>query len=145
MIDLNALWSRDLPPGLYHFAVRRKATRFCGDATEQGFCCFYLDGLQIHDKQSFLQACADVMQFPTSFGRNWDALADSMADLSWARADAYILFFDHAEIFAADHTTEWKVARGILAETVQAWAERGVPFYVLLRGTAATEKLPRYP
>lgn len=145
MIELNSLWSRELPPGLYHLAVRRNATRFCNEATERGFCCFYLDGMIARDKQSFLHACADTMQFPASFGNNWDALADSLGDLSWNRANAYILFFDRAEIFAADHPADWENARSVLQETVQAWKERGVPFYVLLRGAAATAKLPRYP
>lgn len=145
MIGLDALWSRELTPGLYHFAVRRNAARFCDEAVEHGFCCFYLDGTKIRDKESFLEACADVMEFPLTFGNNWDALADSLADMSWNRADSYLLFFDRAEIFAADYPNDWKVARAIFNETVAAWTARGVPFYVLLRGAAATERLPRYP
>ena len=145
MIELDQLWNQTLPPALYHLSVRRNAEHFCIEATERGFHCFYFSGSDVIDKPTFLAACAEAMQFPAHFGKNWDALNDSIQDLSWVPAPRYILFFDRADIFAADHPSDWAIARSILRDAVAYWKQHDVPFYVFLRGRAASEGLPRYP
>lgn len=39
-----------------------------------------LDTRGAHDKQAFLRACAQCLDFPDYFGHNWDAFADSLGE-----------------------------------------------------------------
>lgn len=50
-----------------------------------------LDGAAIASREALLDACATALEFPGWYGRNWDALADCLRDLSWLPADGYLL------------------------------------------------------
>lgn len=41
----------------------------------------HLDGTKITSKESFLKEIAEVLEFPSYFGHNWDALEDCLRDL----------------------------------------------------------------
>lgn len=43
-----------------------------------------LDLTGVTDKPAFMDRCARALGLPDWFGRNWDALADCLGDLSWA-------------------------------------------------------------
>ena len=47
------------------------------------------------DKAALLREIAAALEFPGGFGANWDALADSLGDLSWLSAPGYLLLLDH--------------------------------------------------
>ena len=49
------------------------------------------------DKASLMSHLNDALHFPESFGGNWDALADSLRDLSWLKASGYLLLVVHGE------------------------------------------------
>ena len=92
---------------------------------------FVVDCSVVSDKVSFLAAVADAGQFPEWFGHNWDALADSLGDLSWAAAPGYVWLLDHHEGYAS--SVEWPLVREVFESTSRGWAHDGVPFVVLLR------------
>ncbi len=45
---------------------------------------------------------AAAWQFPPYFGKNWDALDECLADLSWLPAEAYVLFITEGSLLLAD-------------------------------------------
>jgi hypothetical protein len=94
----------------------------------------------VHDKNSFLHACAEAMHFPIYFGYNWDALWDSLTDLSWAPAQDYLLLYDDVTNFARHASRDWATARKIWAEGVVDWRRRGIPFLSLLRRTGSAQR-----
>ncbi|KAB8144864.1 barstar family protein [Chloroflexia bacterium SDU3-3] len=145
MIALDELWNRSLKPDLYHLSARRYPDRLFSEASEHGFRCFLIDGRKAGDKKAFLQTCSEAIQAPQTADQTWQSLAANLVDLSWAPSSAYLLFFDRAEIIAADHPDDWKEAKKILVDTVSTWHARNIPFYVFLRGSVATIGLNRYP
>ncbi len=98
---------------------------------ERGWRLFHLDGHGIVDKATFLAHVATACDFPEWFGSNWDALADSLRDLSWAPASGYVLLYEHH--VAYESSPEWPMVISIFEETTQRWDRAGVPFFVLLR------------
>lgn len=143
MSKIDALIGGEHPPGLYRFSSRARPATLAEELTEHGWRCFWLDGGTIDDKASFLRACAQAMQFPDYFGRNWDALEECLNDLSWLPADGYVLVYDQVARFVSTAPEQWATARDILEGVAESWAKAGTPLYVLLRGTAGL--LPDLP
>lgn len=42
-----------------------------------------IDGTAIDGREALFDALSEALSLPAWFGRNWDALSDSLADLSW--------------------------------------------------------------
>lgn len=83
------------------------------------------------DKDALLDALAEALGFPAWFGRNWDALADCLGDLSWRPAPGYLLVFEHARQFHAHSPATWDTAAEILAQASAQWQLRDTAFWVL--------------
>lgn len=71
-----------------------------------------------------------ALKLPADFGRNWDALADSLRDLSWLKASGFILLFDHADGMRDSHEDDFDTLLDILEESVDYWQDAGSPFFV---------------
>lgn len=86
-----------------------------------------LDVVRIDASGEPIGAIAAALAFPDWFGGNWDALEDSLSDLSWRKAKGHVLLL-HG-IAAGD-------ASGILVDVLRAaaehWAGRGVSFFAVL-------------
>ncbi|KPI15835.1 Barstar (barnase inhibitor) [Actinobacteria bacterium OK074] len=79
-----------------------------------------LDLTGVTSKPGFMDRCARALDLPDHFGRNWDALADCLADLSWAppaRGRLIVLrgWRDYAQ--AAPH--DWSIAQEVFTEAVE--------------------------
>ncbi|WP_421570886.1 barstar family protein [Stenotrophomonas sp. PD6] len=85
-----------------------------------------------HDKRTLLARIAAQLDFPSSFGGNWDALSDSLRDLSWLKADGHALFFSDADGLKADATADFDTLLDVLDETSQAWSGQDVPFWAFV-------------
>ncbi|MGZ5093131.1 MAG: barstar family protein, partial [Burkholderiales bacterium] len=57
----------------------------------QGGAWFAIDLASVQTKAGLLDAFARTLGFPSSFGHNWDALADALQDMSWRPANGYVL------------------------------------------------------
>lgn len=102
----------------------RAATR------DAGFTLFDVDLSGIHSKSEFLAVIAQKIEAPVWFGKNWDALADALADLSWKSAPGYVLLLVNSDsnfnLLGNDHDA----ARDIMEATVDYWKSQGKPFWV---------------
>jgi len=93
------------------------------------------------DKDALLDRIAAALEFPAWFGRNWDALEDCLADLSWSNAAGHVLLIEGIAELPAQ---ERGILADILASAAAARAQRGLPFYaVLLNGPATLPELYR--
>ncbi len=63
-----------------------------------GFNVYRIDLAHAQDAKSLHRTLAKSLHFPDWYGANWDALADSLADISWNEADGYLLILQRAEI-----------------------------------------------
>ena len=93
------------------------------------------------DKASLLRHLDDALQFPAGFGGNWDALSDSLRDLSWLHAKGYLLLIMHAETLRNADEAEFDIFTDILDEAAESWRAAAVPFFacIALPESAADE------
>jgi hypothetical protein len=113
-----------------HYRVTCELDKVRAAASEAGLVLFDVDLLGVHSKSQFLAAVAQKITAPEWFGKNWDALADALSDLSWNNAQGYILLFlnssENFNLLENDHN----VAKEILETTVEYWKKQGKPFWV---------------
>jgi RNAse (barnase) inhibitor barstar len=82
MSGLQRMLSTGSRPGVYHWRSTDPADDVRRDVEAAGWSFVLLDTTGISDKAGFLDACATAFDLPRWFGRNWDALADSLGDRS---------------------------------------------------------------
>ena len=87
-----------------------------------------------NDKDAIIARIAKALAFPKWFGNNWDALEDSLADLSWLPAQGYVLLIEAVNEAPA---SERGALVDILASAAAAWARRGRPFFAVFVDGAA--------
>lgn len=86
-----------------------------------------LDVVRVPAASEPIAALAKALAFPDWFGGNWDALEDSLSDLSWRPAAGRVLILEG--VVPGDDA-------GILVDVLRAaaehWAARRVPFFAVL-------------
>lgn len=137
MSKTQAILSGARPPGIYRFRSRARPAALQRALEQAGWRLFHLDGREIHDKASFLQAGAAAMAFPAYFRTNWDAFEECLNDLSWTPAQGYVILFDHAGQFERNAPHDWAIALDIFEDAIMAWRMGGTPMYLLVRGSEA--------
>jgi RNAse (barnase) inhibitor barstar len=85
----------------------------------------------VRDKTGLLRALARLFAFPSGFGDNWDALADSLQDLSWCPAPAYVVRLRNCAKTRERMGEDWRTFVEILLESTMYWQTRRKPFIVV--------------
>jgi RNAse (barnase) inhibitor barstar len=111
-------------------------------ARRHGLLLRRIDFHDCHDKSALLRALALSLAFPSDFGHNWDALADSLADLSWLPARGYVLMLEHSEALQLAVEDDFDMALDIMDDTSRRWAERRKPFWTFLPFSEPDHPLP---
>ena len=114
MTSLRALLEEGLRPGVYRWPAAPGVDDVRRDAEAEGFGFVLLDTGEIHDKTGFLDLCATAFDLPRWFGRNWDALADSLSDRSTGEPEI-VLWIGLRHLMQHDYDTV-DMALQILAE-----------------------------
>jgi RNAse (barnase) inhibitor barstar len=118
--------------------VRRAAV-----STGVAWCELDLDGVTTN--RAFLARCSAALNFPDSFGHNWDALADCLEDLSWQPAQGVVLYWRGGGEFARRSRIDLSTALEIFSAAANYWQERARVMLVLLdapsRGSHALPRL----
>jgi Barstar (barnase inhibitor) len=127
-INLAAVINGQAAPQLYRLDIEYPPTDLEMRVQNSGGKVFRLEGESMTDQASLFQEFAKVMNFPSYFGKNWDALSDLLTDLSWLEDDCshYILLIDDWHLCASPLLLD------ILQETVEFWADSKNPLYVLI-------------
>jgi hypothetical protein len=111
---------------------------------ELGFSFFLVDSGDIHSVSALMSAFADATGFPGPSPPNWDALHDLMTDLSWTKANGYVLVLSNADtlLFLPDggFSTLLSVTEGTIREWRDERGEYGervgpVPFHAVFSGS----------
>jgi hypothetical protein len=102
-----------------------------------------LDG--VTDKAGLMDRCARDLALPEWFGRNWDALADCLADPDlWPEGSqerGLLVIVRGWRAYAEKRPEEWQVAEEIFAEAT----DRGPGLFVTLGLGASSERGPDQP
>ena len=108
------------------------------------FPLFRVNAEGIHSVPALMAELADAMKFPDGTDSGWDALLDSMRDLSWTKASGYVLVFAKADSLIFLPEGKFSTFLSIIEVTIRDWRdERGdygertapVPFHVVLSGS----------
>ncbi len=95
-----------------------------------------LDVVAIDAAGNPLQKIAQALAFPKWFGGNWDALEDSLGDLSWRPGEGHVLVFT---AYPEDNAVLVDVLRG----SAQFWMQRQKPFFAVFIDPAGKLGLPQ--
>jgi len=121
MTTLAAVLDGAVESGIHQLDDLDDAATIAARVESIGWRCFVVDGTAVSDKASFLAAVAAAGEFPEWFGHNWDALADSLSDLSWAPAAGYVWLLEHHDAYAA--SAEWPLVRDLFEAAAQRWVQ----------------------
>lgn len=83
-------------------------------------------------KQMLMLRLAAALEFPAGSGRNWDALADLLRDLSWLPAPGHALLFDAARDLREADEAVFDTLLSVLDEAAQARAAWDAPLWAFL-------------
>jgi hypothetical protein len=83
-----------------------------------------------------LEKIAHALAFPQWFGGNWDALEDSLGDLSWRQGEGHLL------LFSGYPRGERPLLIDVLRSSAEYWAGRGKPFFAVFVDPARELPLP---
>jgi RNAse (barnase) inhibitor barstar len=98
-------------------------------AQRNGLQCRQIDLAGCRSKLNLLDRIAHVLQFPKTFGRNWDALADCLSDLGWLPAKGYWIEFTHAADFRNAAPEDFDTLTSVLDDAATTWADHKVAFW----------------
>jgi hypothetical protein len=110
-------------------------------ALRAGALWLEIDVVSVTDKAGLMSLLARGLGFPETFGANWDALADSLQDLSWLPASGYVLHLRNAEGLRGSLGPDWVRLLEVLRTTAEYWARRRKLFLVVIDGA---EDLPSW-
>ena len=72
-----------LPPGVHRLHSRDATPIVCDRLERAGWAASVVDLAGAVDKAAIMDAFTRGLALPAWFGRNWDALSDSLRDLGW--------------------------------------------------------------
>ena len=117
--------------GVYHLPHTDKK-QVVEAATANGFATFRVNLTKAEDKDQMLSAIARALKFPDTFGRNFDALADCLADMEWKPADGYLILLEHCDGIHGKAEADFANTLQIFEQAADDWREQDVPFWCLV-------------
>ncbi len=75
-----------------------------------------IDGTAVRSKDDFYDAVAAALSFPGWFGRNLDALHDSLRDLSWLPPGEHVLVWCAPEVFERADPAGYRAVTDVLTD-----------------------------
>jgi len=117
----------------------------------QGIIVRKFDGLLLTNKSGLMDGFTSAFAFPDWFGRNWDALEESLGDLEWLPATGYCIWILNADVVLRDEPPSdlasfWAVLEAVAARWSKSvalgkpWDRPATPFHVGLQ--CAPDRVP---
>ena len=97
-----------------------------------GVAVRFLRGAKCRTGAGLFDECAAALQFPATFGHNWDALADCLEDEDIVGRKGVVIRLAHAGAYRKAHAADWETFSDILDEAADYWRERHLPFWVFV-------------
>lgn len=92
-----------------------------------------VDVAHVRSKDELLNILARALRLPSTFGHNWDALADVLQDSSWCVASAYVVHIRNAGCAEGALGADWATFLEVLADSTMYWMTLGKPFIVFVQ------------
>lgn len=132
MSGLAGILARRQPPGIYQWQAAFDSADVRHAVEHAGWGFGHVDGwTSASTKAGFLTSVGETLEFPDHYGQNFDALADCLHDIG-AHTEGVVLLWDGWAALAHEDEKAFSIALSVLGSRV--YADKGVPFSVLLRG-----------
>ncbi len=134
VVDFDDVLEGRVANGTVAFVGTEPVADLAARAGAAGWRLFHVDVSAATGKDDVLDAWRSAADFPGWFGGNWDALADSLSDLSWIHAAGYVVLFEGGVELSQNDQRSADTNSSIMDEATAHWADNGTPFVVLDRG-----------
>jgi len=123
----------------YLHVLLANGEQFEGDARRlrerlRGYVVRQLDGNRMRTERQLFAEMAVVLNFPSYFGHNWNALDECLQDFAWLPAAGYILLISNASAIL-DNERKWaNIFFDVIHAAGKVWsaAEPPKPFHAVL-------------
>jgi hypothetical protein len=132
MSGLAGLLAHHVAPGIYRWHGQFRAEDVRHTVEHAGWRFAVIDGWHGPTKDEFLADVGAALGFPDDYGRNFDALADCLGDVTADDCEGWVLLWDGWGPLAREDERAFSVALSVLGGRVHA--DKGGRFAVLLRG-----------
>ncbi len=144
MDDLDKKFAEPKLAGVFH--LTREPYEAERAAKTAGLAVYRIDIGHAHHKEDILEHLAKAMQFPSHFGKNWDALHDCLTDLGWSQAKGHVIVLEKSKHFGAGHKHDFDSAMDVLRSAADYWRGKSKPFLALIHGAQGWDSgLPKWP
>jgi RNAse (barnase) inhibitor barstar len=141
MKGLVALLTGEHSSGVYDWSSALSLDDVAVACADAGWRFVLLDTSGVEDKPGLLDAIATAFELPAYFGRNFDALADSLTDLE-PGGRGVLVVWDGFERLANSDSRTYGIALDVFRERA---AEEGFgPFVLLLRREPDDAESPQF-
>ena len=130
-LDLRSLLAQPSHGGAY-FVAESDTAALAEAGAALGYEVVHIDLAGGTDAPTLFARFARALRFPDWFGHNWDALADSLGDLSWLPASGYVLLIENASGWRAAASEDAATLLEVLNAAGASWAAQGIAFWALL-------------
>ena len=117
--------------GVYHLPHMDKKVVVAA-AKANGYAAFKVNLAKAGNKDEMLDAIAKALKFPKWFGRNFDALADCLADMAWKPADGYLVLLEHCDGIHGKAEADFVTTLQTFEQAANEWREEDIPFWCLV-------------
>ena len=116
-------------PAIYRVPADTEVDEIAESAASAGWQFVRIDGAQATDKAAVMREMESSFGFPEWFGRNLDALADSLTDVRHEHGT--VVLWDRADVFAGADPRQYNSVLSVLLSRSRSAV--GGPFLTLLR------------
>src|SRR5678816_4521016 len=136
MADTNHLQS-PRPPYAELLPLKEGQTYEGALVLPHGYVVKVFHGRKCRTKSGLLGEFSRVLEFPSYFAKNWDALMDCLTDLQWLPAPGYVFVILDAEEVLPEHEHDYAIFIDILNAAGRVWGTEQdirpeIPFHVVL-------------
>ena len=128
--------------GLYHLNSARYAV-LEASAGRVGFHLFQTDVTAHSSTEEVLRQLGRVLEFPSWYGANFDALFDCLTDPAWQPAKGYLLLINGIARLRLTNPEDFATLIEVFQSVADAWRDRGIPFWILIDTPA--RGIPEFP
>lgn len=96
------------------------------------FRCVRADLQDCADAAMLVAGLAQALHLAPLVDRDWDALGDALAGLRAHDTKGLVLLLEHSALLRRSARGDFKQAMTALQAASQAWAERGLPFWIFV-------------
>jgi RNAse (barnase) inhibitor barstar len=125
--------------------TREPAASLSAIASSKGYGVYRLVLADIADKAALMKRFQDALGFPDWFGHNWDALEDSLTDMSWHDVVGYVLLIDGGADLRRSAKPLFDTLVDVLRATADYWRGAERPFWAFFINVSPDASLPSFP